>query len=218
MAQSKAESWNTPAQPVPVGKAFPALEQSTEQWDQGKCCHLATVLTPEPEPSCYFTIFLMQLCPHAGGKGSIWVLECLCHLHSHKKVPLWWSKEQSTTVIFLLRHMWVPLKPETFVREELAQASAGAFHLPQTNFWSSQSGSKWHSIHPLVFYIKTQQKFITSDVATTAFGRMGRTGVKYVTCSSVHCNAEAGKGDFNKRLKTSCWLVVPYTRQSSDFP
>lgn len=37
----------------------------------GKCCHLATALTPEPEPNCLeFHYFLVQLCPRAGAKGS----------------------------------------------------------------------------------------------------------------------------------------------------
>jgi len=44
-----------------------------------------------------------------------------------------------------------------------------------------------------------------SDVATTVLGRMGHPGVKYVTCSSVLCDAQAERGGLIKELLLGGW-------------
>lgn len=66
---------------------------------------------------------------------------------------------------------------------EMANDSAFGFTYsnPECYFWVFWSGSKWWPILCVYSQPEKQQKFIVSDIATTAFGRMGHVSVEHNT-------------------------------------
>lgn len=161
------QSWEP--EPAPAAKAFPCCRVQSrgirEMLSLSNCFNTRTRTKLSEVRNV--TVFLVQLCPHAGAKGSDLSPGMLVPPTQPREGPWTVNKGVSTAVVFLL---WVPLQTETFCQRNQLIQVLRHFTYPNPLLFIFRVVVNGNPSP--VFSNKTQQKFIVLDAATTAFGRM----------------------------------------------